>query len=45
MWRTGDTDGAGFEEIRFIVRVEGGKTVLTNGRAMVKVEGQVKAKL
>jgi acyl dehydratase len=45
MWRTGDKDGDGFEEIRFIVRVEGGKTVLTNGRALVKVEGQIKAKL
>jgi acyl dehydratase len=45
MWRTGEKDGDGFEEIRFIVRVEGGKTVLTNGRALVKVEGQIKAKL
>ncbi|KAJ4377641.1 hypothetical protein N0V83_000469 [Neocucurbitaria cava] len=45
MWRTGDVDKDGFEEIRFIVRVEGGKTVLTNGRALVKPEGQVKAKL
>ncbi|KAH7078017.1 HotDog domain-containing protein [Paraphoma chrysanthemicola] len=45
MWRTGEKDGQGFEEIRFIVRVEGGKTVLTNGRALVKVEGQIKAKL
>jgi hypothetical protein len=27
------------------VRVEGGKTVLTNGRAVVKVEGQIKSKL
>lgn len=45
MWRTGDVDKDGFEEIRFIVRVEGGKTVLTNGRALVKVEGQVKSKL
>ncbi|KAL1610231.1 hypothetical protein SLS60_001896 [Paraconiothyrium brasiliense] len=43
MWQTGEKEG-GFEEIRFIVRVEGGKTVLTNGRALVKVE-EVKAKL
>jgi acyl dehydratase len=45
MWRAGEQHGDGFEEIRFIVRVEGGKTVLTNGRALVKVEGQIKAKL
>jgi acyl dehydratase len=45
MWRTGEKGADGFEEIRFVVRVEGGKTVLTNGRAMVKVEGQIKAKL
>lgn len=45
MWRTGEKGGDGFEEIRFIVRVEGGKTVLTNGRAMVKVEGKIKPKL
>ncbi|EAT84738.2 hypothetical protein HBH56_048340 [Parastagonospora nodorum] len=45
MWRAGEQDGDGFEEIRFIVRVEGGKTVLTNGRALVKVQGQIKAKL
>lgn len=45
MWRTGEKVDSGFEEIRFIVRVEGGKTVLTNGRAVVKVEGQIKSKL
>ncbi len=45
MWRTGDVNKDGFEEVRFIVRVEGGKTVLTNGRALVKIEGEVKAKL
>lgn len=45
MWKTGETDRNGCEEIRFIVRVEGGKTVLTNGRAFVKIEGQTKSKL
>jgi acyl dehydratase len=44
MWRMGQKDKDGFEEVRFTVRVEGGKTVLTNGRAMVRVE-DVKAKL
>ncbi|KAH8732236.1 HotDog domain-containing protein [Phaeosphaeriaceae sp. PMI808] len=45
MWKIGEKDSNGFDEIRFIVRVEGGKTVLTNGRALVKIEGQTKAKL
>lgn len=45
MWKTGEKDQNGFEEVRFIVRVEGGKTVLTNGRALVKSEGELKAKL
>jgi acyl dehydratase len=44
MWKTGEKDGEGFEEIRFTVRVEGGKTVLTNGRALVKTGAQ-KSKL
>lgn len=44
MWKTGEKDGEGFEDIRFTVRVEGGKTVLTNGRAMVRVTGE-KSKL
>jgi acyl dehydratase len=45
MWKTGEKDGQGVEESRFVVRVEGGKTVLTNGRALIKVEGNFKAKL
>ena len=45
MWRLGEKDAEGFEEVRFIVRVDGGKVVLTNGRALVKVEGELKAKL
>jgi acyl dehydratase len=44
MWKTGQTDKDGFEEIRFIVKVDGGKTVLTNGRALVKTSGH-KSKL
>lgn len=41
MWRmdSNNKDSEGFEEIRFVVKVEGGKTVLTNGRAMVRCEG------
>ena len=45
MWRLGEKDKDGFEEVRFIVRVEGGKVVLTNGKALVKMEGELKAKL
>jgi hypothetical protein len=44
MWKTGEKDAEGFEEIRFIVKVEGGKTVLTNGRALVKTSDK-KSKL
>ncbi|RMZ91714.1 hypothetical protein DV736_g1044, partial [Chaetothyriales sp. CBS 134916] len=36
MWRTGEKDGAGFEEIRFVTKVKG-KVVLSNGRALVRV--------
>lgn len=45
MWRTGEKQGDGFEEIRFIVRVEGGKVVLSNGKAFVKVQQKVQSKL
>ena len=34
-WRTGDFKD-GWEEVRFISRVEGGKVVLSNGRALMK---------
>ncbi len=37
VWRTGDVNGEGFEEIRFVTSVEGGKVCLSNGRALVKV--------
>lgn len=35
MWRTGQTEG-GWEEIRFVTKVNG-KVVLSNGRALMKV--------
>ena len=38
-WRTGDVDKDGWEEVRFTVRVEGGKVVLSNGRALMKCVG------
>ena len=43
MWRTGDFND-GWEEVRFVTRVEGGKVVLSNGRALMKCAG-VKSKL
>lgn len=45
MWRTGEKQGDGFEEVRFIVRVEGGKVVLSNGRAFLKVQQKAQSKL
>lgn len=39
MWRVdeGKKDQDGFEEVRFITKVEGGKVCLSNGRALMKV--------
>jgi hypothetical protein len=44
IWRTGESKD-GFEEIRFITSVEGGKVCLSNGRALVKVVGKTSSKL
>ncbi|KAI0539245.1 Thioesterase/thiol ester dehydrase-isomerase [Xylaria digitata] len=43
VWRTGEQKGE-WEEIRFIVKVAGGKVVLSNGRALMKVVGEAKSK-
>lgn len=43
IWRTGETKD-GWEEIRFQTKV-GGKVVLSNGRALMKVVGGGKSKL
>lgn len=40
MWRMGNPDSKGFEEVRFITVVEGGKQVLSNGRALVRCVGK-----
>jgi acyl dehydratase len=45
MWRTNKVDNDGFEEIIFITRVDGGKTVLSNGRALLKVDSGAQSKL
>lgn len=36
VWRTGEMKD-GFEELRFVTKVAGGKVCLSNGRALVKV--------
>jgi len=43
-WRTGQYQGE-FEEIRFEVRVAGGKVVLSNGRALIKTAAGKENKL
>ena len=43
VWRTGEGSD-GWEEVRFSTRVEGGKVVLSNGRALMKCQN-VKSKL
>ncbi|KAI1176658.1 Thioesterase/thiol ester dehydrase-isomerase [Nemania sp. FL0916] len=42
-WRTGERKGE-WEEIRFVVKIDGGKIVLSNGRALMKVVGAAKSK-
>lgn len=44
IWRTGDIKD-GWEEIRFVTNVEGGKVCLSNGRALMKVVGGGQSKL
>lgn len=36
IWRMGNADKDGFEEVRFVTSVEGGKACLSNGRALIK---------
>lgn len=46
IWKTGKAEGhgEGWVEVRFVTKVEGGKVVLSNGRAVVKAVGS-KSKL
>ncbi|KAI1660199.1 Thioesterase/thiol ester dehydrase-isomerase [Daldinia decipiens] len=44
VWRTGQVKGE-WEEVRFVVKVAGGKVCLSNGRALMKVVGESKSKL
>ncbi|KOS18701.1 putative enoyl-CoA hydratase 2 [Escovopsis weberi] len=46
VWRTGEKSKDGFEEVRFVTAVEGGKVCLSNGRALIRVvDGAAKSKL
>jgi peroxisomal enoyl-CoA hydratase 2 len=46
MWRTGEKKADGWEEVRFVTRVKGGKVCLSNGRALMRcVERGTKSKL
>jgi peroxisomal enoyl-CoA hydratase 2 len=40
MWRLGNPDRDGFEEVRFVTQVAGGKVCLSNGRALMRVVGE-----
>ncbi|KAJ5679099.1 hypothetical protein N7462_007343 [Penicillium macrosclerotiorum] len=44
IWRMGNAQADGFEEIRFVTKNQTGKVVLSNGRALLKVVG-AKSKL
>jgi peroxisomal enoyl-CoA hydratase 2 len=45
IWKLGNPDADGFEEVRFVTKVEGGKVCLSNGRALVRTNSQAKSKL
>lgn len=45
IWRMGNPDKDGFEEVRFVTKVEGKKVCLSNGRALLKVVGGGQSKL
>ncbi|EON67804.1 hypothetical protein W97_07059 [Coniosporium apollinis CBS 100218] len=44
MWRTGEEKGSGFEEVRFVVKVNGQKVCLSNGRAVMRCVGKKETK-
>lgn len=43
-WRTGNFEN-GWEEIRFLTRIEGGHVVLSNGKALMKCSGGERSRL
>ena len=44
IWRMGNKDSEGWEDVRFVTSVKGGKVCLSNGRAKMKVVGEKKTK-
>jgi acyl dehydratase len=42
IWRTGEKDKEGWEGVRFVTSVKGGKVCLSNGRAKMRIVGQKK---
>jgi peroxisomal enoyl-CoA hydratase 2 len=44
IWRMGNVDEQGWEQVRFVTSVKGGKVCLSNGRAKMKCVGE-KSKL
>ena len=40
MWHLGEKDSEGWEDVRFVTSVKGGKVCLSNGRAKMKIVGQ-----
>ena len=40
MWRTGEKDVEGFEELRFVMKGREDKVVLSNGRAKIRIPGE-----
>lgn len=45
IWRLGTGDDEGFEDVRFVTSVKGGKVVLSNGRAKIRCAGSRQSKL
>lgn len=45
VWRLGEFDDQGFEEIRFVTKGAGDKVVLSNGRALIRTGGGGGSKL
>ena len=45
IWLTGDKDKDGWEDIRFVTTIKGGKVCLSNGRARMKVAAKKGSKL
>lgn len=45
IWKTGTKDSSGWEDVRFVTSIKGGKVCLSNGRAKMKVVGSRQSKL